>query len=221
VADTIDFYFDVISPYVYIADARLPALRARRPNLDIVYHPVLFAGLLNHWGQLGPAEIGPKREFTFKDVARRCAEHGLPLVGPASHPFNPLTALRAILATDPPLRPRALTAILRAGWADGRELGDPNVIAAALTAAGLPGVALVARATDPDIKAGLIRETEQALARGVFGVPTFLVKGQLLWGQDRLVDIDPILDGRDPADSADARRLLSHPASAVRPGSKR
>lgn len=221
VADTLDFYFDVISPYVYIADARLASLRAHRPDLEIVYHPVLFAAILNHWGQLGPAEIGPKREFTFKDVTRRCAEHGLPLQGPASHPFNPLTALRAILAADPEQRPRALTAVLRAGWADGRELGDPQVIAAALTAAGLPGYALVARAADPEIKAGLARETEQALARGVFGVPSFLVKGELLWGQDRLGDVEAILDGRDPVDPARLSRLLSHPSSAVRPGSKR
>src|SRR5690606_37276710 len=128
-----------------------------------------------------------------KDVVRRCHEFGLSLRGPKSHPFNPLTAQRAILAADPDQRPAATAAILRAGWGDGAELGDPAVIAAALRGAGLPGDALVARAADPAIKAALIAETEAAVAQGVFGVPSFLVRlqkdgdqtpGERLWGQD-------------------------------------
>lgn len=220
-ADTIDFYFDVISPYVYIAEARLGSLRARRPDLVIVYRPVLFAAILGHWGQLGPAEIPAKRAFTFKDVVRRCSELGLPFRGAATHPFNPLTALRALLAAPEDLRPRAAAAVLRAGWGDGAELGDPAAIAAALTAAGLPGDDLVARAADPAIKAALAAETEQAIARGVFGVPSFLARGEVLWGQDRLADLEPILAGRDPVTPELLAGLLTRPSSAVRPGSRR
>lgn len=220
-SDTIDFYFDVISPYVYIADARLRALLARRPGLTVVYRPVLFAAILGHWGQLGPAEIPAKRAFTFQDVVRRCSELGLPLRGTATHPFNPLSALRALSAVPEDQRPRAAAAVLRAGWGDGGELGDPSVVAAALTSAGLPGAELVARAHDPDIKAALARETEQAIARGVFGVPSYLVRGQVLWGQDRIADIEPILDGRDPVTADMIAALLARPSSAVRPGSKR
>ncbi|MDC0716303.1 2-hydroxychromene-2-carboxylate isomerase [Nannocystis bainbridge] len=215
-ADTIDFFFDVISPYVYLADALLPGLRARHPGLVIVHRPVLFAGLLKHWGQLGPAEIASKRVFMFKDILRRAAEHDLPLRGPASHPFNPLLAQRTILAAAPEQRAAATTAIARAGWAEGAELGDPATIVAALDRAGLPGAALVARAGEADIKAALVRETEQAIALGVFGVPSFLVRGELVWGQDRLRDVEAILAGRDPVTPAAVESLLTRPASANR-----
>ncbi|MCY0987877.1 2-hydroxychromene-2-carboxylate isomerase [Nannocystis sp. ILAH1] len=215
-ADTIEFFFDVISPYVYLADAMLPGLRARHPDVVIVHRPVLFAGLLKHWGQLGPAEIPSKRVFMFKDILRRAAEQGVPLRGPASHPFNPLTAQRAILAAAPEQRAAATTAIARAGWGEGAELGDPAVLVAALGRAGLPGAALVARAGDPDIKAGLVAATEQAIALGVFGVPSFLVRGELVWGQDRLRDVEAVLAGRDPATPEAAAQLLTRPASANR-----
>ncbi|WAS96857.1 2-hydroxychromene-2-carboxylate isomerase [Nannocystis punicea] len=215
-ADTLEFFFDVISPYVYLADAMLPGLRERHPDLTIVHRPILFAGLLKHWGQLGPAEIPAKRVFTFKDILRRAAEQGVPLRGPASHPFNPLTAQRAILAAAPEQRAAATTAIARAGWAEGAELGDPAAIVAALDRAGLPGAALVARAGDPDIKAALVAETEQAIALGVFGVPSFLVRGELVWGQDRVRDVEAILAGRDPVTPDAIDRLLTRPASANR-----
>lgn len=215
-ADAIEFYFDVISPYVYIAEALLRRLCERHPGVTVVYRPVLFAGLLKHWGQLGPAEIPAKRVFMFKDILRRCAEHDLPLRGPASHPFNPLTALRSIAAAAPEQRPAATAAILRAGWADGRELGDPAVITAALDAAGLPGAELVARAAEPDIKAALVQETEQAIARGVFGVPSYHVRGELVWGQDRLRDVEAILSGRDPVTPDALAAILARQASASR-----
>lgn len=215
-AATIDFYLDVLSPYVYIAEARLRALQERRPELTIRYRPILLAAVLKHCGQLGPAEIPAKRVFAFKDVVRRCAEYGLPLKGPSSHPFNPLCALRALLAAEPDQRPAATAAILRAGWAEGAELGDPAVIVAALDRAGLPGAQLVARGGTPEIKATLAAETEQAIARGVFGVPTFVVGEELLWGQDRLPDLEAILDGRDPVDPVQVAGMLARPSSASR-----
>ncbi|HEY8378587.1 MAG TPA: 2-hydroxychromene-2-carboxylate isomerase [Nannocystis sp.] len=213
---TLDFYFDVISPYVYIAEARLRRLQQQRPGLQVRYRPILLAGVLNRLGQLGPAEIPEKRVFTFKDVVRRCAEHRLPLTGPATHPFNPLTALRAILAAAPEERPAATGAILRAGWADGAELGDPAAIVAALDAAGLPGEDLVARAGTPEIKAALAAETDAAIARGVFGVPSFAVGDDIVWGQDRLPDVERILDGHDPVDPKWIAAFLARPASASR-----
>lgn len=216
VAPPIDFYLDVLSPYVYIAEARLRRLRERRPDLVVRYRPILLAAVLKRCGQLGPAEIPAKRVFTFKDIVRRCAEHDLPLVGPSSHPFNPLCALRAILAAAPDQRPDVTAAILRAGWAEGAELGDPATIIAALDRAGLPGAALVARGGTPEIKAALAGETEEAIARGVFGVPSFAVGDELLWGQDRLGDLERILDGRDPVDPQQVAAILTRPASATR-----
>lgn len=215
-ADTLEFFFDVISPYVYLADRRLRDLVAGRDDLTVVHRPVLFAGILGHWGQLGPAEIPAKREFLFRDVIRRCHELDLPIRGPATHPFNPLAALRALTAVPDEHRARATEAVLRAGWGDGGELSDPTVLAAALDAVGLVGADLVRRAQDPDIKAALARETERAIALGAFGVPSFWVRGQMLWGQDRVADIAPILDGRDPVTPEQIAALLAHTSSATR-----
>ncbi len=212
---TVDFYFDVISPYAYIAEARLRA-EVQWSGVTVVYRPVLFAGLLRHWGQLGPAEIPAKRVFTFKDVLRRCAEYNLPLQGPKFHPFNPLVAQRAILAAAPSDRVTATAAVLHAGWALGADLGDADAVATALTSAGLSGAALVARAAEPDIKAGLLAETEQAIARGVFGVPSFVVGDEVLWGQDRLRDLPALLEGRDPVPTGSIEALLARPAAAQR-----
>jgi len=213
----IDFYADPISPYVYIAWHRLRALQARRTELQIRVRPILFAALLAHGGQLGPAEIPSKRVFTFKDVWRRCAEHGIPVRGPSTHPFNPLLALRAITAAAEPDRPRALTAVLACGWAHGHDLADPAAITAALNAAGLDGPALIAATTNPIIKQALVDETRQAIDRGVFGVPTFGVGAELVWGQDRIGDVENILDGRDAIDPVLMAAVLARPAGAQRP----
>lgn len=217
----IELWADPISPYVYIAWHRLRRLRARRPGLQVAVRPVLFAGLLAHTGGLGPAEIPSKRVFTFKDVWRRCAEHDLPFAGTKTHPFNPLLALRSVLAAAEPDRERALGAVLDAGWAHGRDLADPAAITAALTDAGLDGPALVAAASDPKIKKQLVDATNEAIARGVFGVPTFAIRDgavdELVWGQDRIGDVEAILDGNDPVDAAKLAAILARPAGAVRP----
>lgn len=213
----IEFYADPISPYVYIAWHRLASLCDRRPGLTVTVRPILFAGLLAHTGQLGPAEIPSKRVFTFKDVVRRCAEHGIPLVGPAGHPFNPLLALRTTLAAADADRGRAFAAVLAAGWTHGHDPADPAVITRALTGAGLDGPALVAAAADPIIKQRLVDATREAIDRGVFGVPTFAVCDELVWGQDRIADVEALLDGHDPADPARVAAILARPVGAARP----
>lgn len=213
----IDFWADPISPYVYIAWHRLQALRARRPEVTITVRPILFAALLAHTGQLGPAEIPSKRVFTFKDVWRRCAEHQIPVQGPRTHPFNPLLALRSVTAAAEADRERALGAVLAAGWAHGHDLADPAAISDALTAAGLDGPALVAAASDPIIKQALVDATKQAIDRGVFGVPTFGVADELVWGQDRIGDVEAILAGRDRIDPEVLAAVLARPAGATRP----
>jgi 2-hydroxychromene-2-carboxylate isomerase len=212
----VEFFGDPISPYAYIAWHRLRGLAARRPGLRVAARPVLLAAMLGQHGQLGPAEIEPKRVFTFKDVVRRCAEHGLQLVGPPNHPFNPLLALRAATAAADEQRAAAFGALLDAAWADGRDLADPAAVAAALTGAGLDGPALVAAAADPAVKQRLHAETAAAIARGVFGVPTFIVAGELVWGQDRLPDVEHILDGRDPVDPTLVAAMLARPVGAAR-----
>ncbi len=216
----VEFYVDPISPYVYIATHRVRALLAERPDIRVVVRPVLFAALLGQFGQLGPAEIAPKRVFTFKDVVRRCREFGLPLAGPATHPFNPLVALRALLAAPEADRLRALGAIVDAGWGRGIDMADASALTDALTQAGLDGPALIAAADDPQIKQALIAASQAAASRGVFGVPTFAVGEELGWGQDRLPDVLAILAGDDPVDPWQMAAMLARPAGAKRRGSE-
>jgi 2-hydroxychromene-2-carboxylate isomerase len=179
--------------------------------------PVLFAGLLNHWGQLGPAEIPPKSLFVLKDCARRAALSGLPLRVPRFHPFNSLTALRVSLvevaAGD---QARVIDALFHAGWGEGKDLGSPEAITEILDGGGVDGKAFVARAGEPAVKAALRASTDEAVGRGVFGIPTMIVEGELFWGNDQIENVDRHLCGTDPIAGLDLSSLFPQGSSATR-----
>lgn len=212
----VDFYFDYLSPYAYFAALRLPELCARH-RAELVYRPVLFAGLLDHWGQLGPAEIPAKALYTFRDAARWAALEGWPFRAPRFHPFVPLTALRLSLpevAGDD--QARVIEALFRHGWGDGGDLGDAGALGAALEGAGLDAESLLERARGDAPKAALRAETDAAIARGVFGIPTVVACSELLWGYDRLPHLELILSGRDPLAGRDLAPLASSGRAADR-----
>lgn len=176
------FHFDVISPYAYLAFERLPqALQGL--SYSVVYRPVLFAGLLKHNGQLGPAEIAGKRDWTYRQVLWLAHSHGIDLRMPGAHPFNPLPLLRLALACADGGDPnRAVCeAIFRHVWCSGEVATDPQRLQALV--AQLKPVTDVA---DEGIKQALARNTQQAVERGLFGVPTIEVDGKLFWGLDAL-----------------------------------
>ncbi|HJN53142.1 MAG: 2-hydroxychromene-2-carboxylate isomerase [Pseudomonadales bacterium] len=216
---SIDFYFDYLSPYAYLAWLRLPEVCTPR-KVQIVARPVLFAGLLNYWGHLGPAEIPPKGQHVFKECARFAAMAGIPFRSPRYHPFRPLTALRVSLAEVAQDRQTdVISAIFAAGWAEGEDLGDAETIGAALQSAGLDGNALLSAAYEPSAKLKLRQETQTAVEAGVFGIPTMLVDGELFWGLDQLPYLAMFLDGKDPLDSIDVSKITSEGRAAVRPAS--
>ncbi len=196
------FYFDYISHNAYIAWTQIHDLAARhRRQVEPV--PVLFAALLNQHGQKGPAEIPAKGLWMAKDVLRKAARLGVPLRPPASHPFNPLVALRATLVpTDPTQQRRLIDALFRATWVDGRDVSNPETVAAVATATGLDGAAVVAAAQSEAIKNRLRAETDAAIDAGVFGVPTVIVDDELFWGFDDFGHLELFLDGKDPLDRA-------------------
>ena len=228
-ARIIDFYFDYLSPYAYLAWLCLPEVTDPR-DVEIVPRPVLFAGLLNHWGQLGPAEIPPKGGHVGRETGRFAALRGIPLRMPRYHPFRPLVALRVSLAVVSHDRQKqAITALFKAGWAEGIDLGDPGDICKALNEAGLDGEQLVAAAEQPLAKDTLRMETEAAISRGVFGIPTMVVEDEqaststrpqagLFWGLDQFQYLALYLDGKDPLASVDNMRG-SLGRAVVRPGS--
>jgi len=177
------FWFDPISPFAYLAFEQLPqALEGL--SIDVTYRPILFAGLLKHWGQKGPAEIEPKRAWTFRHVHWLGAQHGIPIDTPAQHPFNPLGLLRLLVASVPeggaPNR-RACELVLRHIWRGGLDAND-SARQAALTQELAPS----RDPNDETVKQALKDATGEALARGVFGVPTIEVDRRMFWGLDAL-----------------------------------
>jgi 2-hydroxychromene-2-carboxylate isomerase len=212
----VDFYFDYLSPYAYFAWHRLRPMCAAK-GAELWAHPTLLAGLLNHWGQLGPAEIPAKRRWIYSDGYRIANLHGLDFSGPKVHPFNPLPALRlSILEVAGPRRHDLIEAIFYAGWGRGIDLGSPDELAAALDAEGFDGRALLEKTRLPEIKEALKKNTDDAIARGVFGVPTMIVGEEVFWGSDRIDHVALALDGRDPIDRAWVDEALARPKGADR-----
>ncbi len=195
------FTFDVVSPYAYLAFERLPQV-LEGLSVSVSYEPVLLAGLLKHWGQKGPAEIAPKRDWIYRQVQWLAQREGVVLQMPAPHPFNPLALLRLALACGPEeLTPSrwVCESVLRHVWQGGGA--DPNAPERldALTR-------MLAPRRDPagpEVKAVLQAATADAAARGVFGVPTIEVDGRLFWGLDGFDMLVAHLRGeRGPASGA-------------------
>ena len=206
----VSWLFDVISPYCYLSLQQLPKLPA---DVEVELVPVLFAGLLNHHGQMGPAEIAPKRRFTYRFIVWRARTMGLPLTIPPAHPFNPLSALRLVIAAG--AHEQAVRTAFDFVWGQGRDVSDPAVLADLARELGVTN--MEAALSDPNVKQTLRRNTEWAIEQGVFGVPTFVVGQELFWGQD---SFEMVLDYlRDPAPFNDAqmRRIDSLPVGVTRP----
>jgi len=187
----ITFHFDVISPYAYLAFEHLPqALQGL--SYSVAYRPVLFAAFLKHHGQLGPAEIVPKRDWTYRQVLWLAHAHGIPMQMPAAHPFNPLALLRLALAcgSDGLVNRYVAETVLRHVWRGGADAADASRLAQ------LQQQLNPARDPAGDaVKAELRANTEAAIARGLFGVPTCEVDGKLFWGFDGLAMLRAYLQG--------------------------
>ena len=187
-------YLDFISPYACLAFELLPeALTGLSYSLN--YKPVLFGAMLKHHGQLGPAEIAPKRDWTYRQVLWLAHSRGIPLQMPASHPFNPLPLLRLALACSPAAEPASpnrfvCETIFRHVWRGGAEAVD-----AARLQALTDTLAPSREVNGDDVKAQLKRNTDEAIALGVFGVPAFVVDGKLFWGLDSLPMLRAYLQG--------------------------
>jgi 2-hydroxychromene-2-carboxylate isomerase len=201
--------FDVISPFAYLALPRLEELPA---GVELAVVPVLLAALLDHFGQRGPAEIPSKRRFTYRFVLWRARRLGLPLRMPPAHPFNPLAALRLIIAAGSDRR--AAATVLQAVFGEGRDLTDQAVIA---DLAAQLGVADPQRTlADAGVKQRLRENTLWASSRGVFGVPTLLIGEELFWGHDAFDMALDYLSRPQSFTDPDMRALESLPIGAAR-----
>jgi len=208
----ITFYLDFISPYAYLAFEHLPkALQGLGYAVD--YKPLLFAGLLRHHGQLGPAEIASKRDWTYRQVLWLAHSHGIEMRMPAAHPFNPLPLLRLALAcgAGATINRYVAETVFRHVWRGGGDAADPARLAA-LTQSLAPG-------RDPGgdgLKAQLKANADEAIALGLFGVPSLVVDGRTFWGFDALPMLRGQLEGDEWARGGDWDAALQVASGAQR-----
>lgn len=217
-ARPIRFYFDYESFNAYLAWNQLPMLAAKH-GCTIEVLPVLYAGLLDAHGQLGPGEVPAKGAWMVTNVLRKAAMLGLKLNPPPFFPFNPLLALRmSLLPLQADQRRALIDAFFEAVWVRALHVSEPDVAERIANEVGLDGPALIEQAQSPEIKMMLRRQTDNAILRGVFGVPTMEVEGHLFWGYDDFPFLDLFLAGKDPLDPAERQRwrLGSRPSSVRR-----
>ena len=209
-------YLDFISPYAYLAFEQLPqALQGL--SYEIEYRPVLFAAFLKAHGQLGPAEIRGKREWTYRQVQWLGRTLGIPIEMPATHPFNPLALLRLAVACGEKgaINRYVAETVFRHVWRGGADAAD------AARAEQLKQA--LAPKRDPaseDVKAELKANTDEALARGAFGVPTLMVDDKVFWGVDALAMLRAYLEGDEWFDSPAWANAGNVPAGIARAAAK-
>lgn len=201
------WYFDFVSPFAYLCLHRLKELP---PALRIEYRPVLFAGLLGHWGQKGPAEIAAKRRYTYRWCNWWAKRLGIPFRFPAGHPFNPLQYLRLAIACE--CRPEVVARIFDSLWTTGDDPGNPIAFTALARSLGFEPADLGAE----PLKNTLRSNTEHAAARGVFGVPTFEIDGEIFWGADSVDFVNAFLADPTVLRNDEVRRLDGLPVAAAR-----
>jgi 2-hydroxychromene-2-carboxylate isomerase len=201
------WYFDFVSPFSYLSLARLGELP---PDVAVDYRPVLFAGLLAHFGQKGPAEIDAKRRWTYRWCQWSAERLGVPFRFPAAHPFIPLHHLRLAIAAG--TTAAAVRAIFEDVWTTGADPSDPPRFRALCEKLGVEP----ARLSSPEVKEALRKNTEDAAATGVFGVPTFVADGEVFWGVDSTDFLKAFLADGSLLARAEMRRLDTLPVGAQR-----
>jgi 2-hydroxychromene-2-carboxylate isomerase len=203
------WYFDVISPFSYLALGEIEELAQR---IGITWRPILFAALLERWKHLGPAEIPPKRIHTYRLCVFEAERRGIRFRFPPTHPFNPLKPLRLLAALD--ADPRAIRIVMDGIWRDGLDLSLEDNWKAACSALGLdPAAALVDAA---ETKAKLRANTDMAVAAGLFGVPTLQIGEELFWGADALPMARAYLENPEMFKSGEMHRIATLRASVSR-----
>ncbi len=188
---TLEFFYDFVSPYSYLASTRVEAIAART-GATLRWRPFLLGAVHKATGNRAPLEVPAKGRHMWVDLDRWAGRLGVPLRRPEPFPFSSMLALRSALAAEAAGKLVPYThAVYRARWADGRDIADPAVLAAVASEAGLDGAAVVAAA--PGHKEALARQTQEAIDRGAFGAPACFVGDQLFVGNDRLDFVEEAL----------------------------
>jgi 2-hydroxychromene-2-carboxylate isomerase len=204
------WYFDYLSPFAYFQYSRISSWST---NIRVAMRPVLFSGLLNHFGHKGPAEIPSKRRFVYRFFKWQAAKRGIPFNMPQVHPFNPLPPLRLTIAAGSDAR--AVGIVFDFIYGRGRN-AEGSALAELGEELGLNNVET--HLADPNVKAQLRKNTEDAIAAGVFGVPTFVLNGELFWGEDATDMFLEYLASPNLFEDEEMIRLSTMPMGLLRAG---
>ena len=187
---TLEFFYDFVSPYSYLASTHVETVAAGA-GATLRWRPFLLGGVFKATGNRAPIETVAKGKAMWTDLERWSRKLEVPFRRPTSFPFSSILALRAALAAPPERLPGLTHAVFKAAWADGRDVADAAVLQAVLCEAGLDGPTLVGAA--PGFKEALAAQTQEAVDRGAYGAPTFLVGSELFTGNDRLDFVEEAL----------------------------
>jgi 2-hydroxychromene-2-carboxylate isomerase len=185
---TVEFFFDVGSPTSFLAYTQLPKIVAASGG-QIAYRPMLLGGVFKATGNASPVSVPAKGKWMMSDMNTWAKRYGVSLAMNPNFPINTLPLMRGAIGMQmkEPLRFDAyLSAVMQAMWSDKKNMGDPTVMGDVLSAAGFDPTNFMTLIGNDEVKAALVKNTEEAVARGVFGAPTFFVGEKMFFGQDRL-----------------------------------
>jgi 2-hydroxychromene-2-carboxylate isomerase len=201
---TVEFHFDFGSPNAYLSHLVIPAIEART-GVKFSYVPILLGGVFKATNNVSPAVslkgIQNKPEYYALETKRFLKKHSITAYKMNPHfPVNTLQLMRgAVFAQSQDYFAEYVDAMYQYMWADPKKMDEADVISAALTASGLPADAIMAGMQKPEIKQQLIKNTEDSVARGVFGSPSFLVGDELFFGKDKLVEVEEEIQAQKTA----------------------
>ncbi|MCA9981557.1 MAG: 2-hydroxychromene-2-carboxylate isomerase [Anaerolineales bacterium] len=189
----IEFYFDFTSPWTYMASTQLPQL-AEKYNAEIIYKPALLGGIFKSIGNVAPATLPAKGKWMLIDLQRHAKKYGVPFQMPPIFPVNTVRVMRGVLvAMQDGYFEDYYAALWPAIWVDGRDLGNTAVLLEVVREIGQDPEQFAERIEEPAIKQALIERTAEAVERGLFGMPTFFIDGEMYFGQDRMNFVEDAL----------------------------
>ena len=189
----VEFFFDVGSPASYLAWTQLASI-AQRHNAEVVWRPMLLGAVFQAVGNTSPAAVPAKGAYMLKDLKRFSAIYDVPFRFNPFFPVNTMQLMRGVTAyLGTPKFESYLSTIFNALWAEKLNMESPEVVAEVLSKVGIDATDFMARISEPEVKARLKSSTEEAVARGVFGAPSFFVNGEMFFGQDRLSFVEDAL----------------------------
>lgn len=191
----VEFFYDYVSPFSYLADSQIPGL-VQRTGAEVVYRPFFLGGVMQATGNRPPATVPAKGRYMAVDIQRWANRYGLPMTFNPHFPVNTLAAMRgALVARERGEFEPYHRAMFRAMWQEKRDLGDRGTLAEVISGAGLDADAYLERIGAPEIKERLRANTDEAVERGAFGAPTFFVGSEMFFGNDRLDFLEEALRG--------------------------